>query len=28
VVDRALQKKTQIADDHGQKLPKTMVSLK
>ncbi len=28
VVDRALQKKTQIADDHGQKWPKTMVSLK
>ncbi len=27
VVERALQK-TQIADDHGQKLPKTMVSLK
>jgi hypothetical protein len=27
VVDRALQK-TQIADDHGKKLPKTVFSLK
>jgi hypothetical protein len=27
VVDRVL-KKTQIADDHGKKLPKTIVSLK
>jgi hypothetical protein len=28
VVDRALPKKTQIADDHGQKLPKTIIFLK
>jgi hypothetical protein len=28
VVDRALQKNTHIADDHGKKLPKTIVSLK
>jgi hypothetical protein len=28
VVDRVLQKNTHIADDHGKKLPKTIVSLK
>ena len=28
VVDRELQKNTHIADDHGKKLPETIVSLK
>jgi hypothetical protein len=28
VVDRVLQKNTHIADDHGKKLPESIVSLK
>jgi hypothetical protein len=28
VVDRALQKNTHVADDHGKKLPETSVSIK
>ena len=27
-VDRALQKNTHIADDHGKKLPETIISIK